>query len=148
MSLDYDLEFEQNIEPKKLLQLLVDLCGFQWQQTGISGFGLWINAYQEEDEDSRILMEETQFVPRTVVSFSFRSKEDLETEERTLIRSVMILLQKVSGNAILLFNYESIVCQRIKNRLIFNKKFWEKYTANEVFQLGISYELKELSTII
>ena len=147
MSLNYDLEFEKNIEPQELLRLLVDSCGFQWQQTGISGFGLWINAYQEE-EDIRILMKEIEFQPRTVVSFSFRSKDNLETEERTLIRIVITLLQKFSGNAILLFNYESIVCQRIENQLIFNKSLWEKYTVDEVHQLGISYELKELSSVI
>ena len=111
MSLDYDLEFEQNIEPKKVLELLVNLCEFQWQETGISGLGIWANAYQEEEEGIRILPEEKKkFKPQTVVSFSFRSENNIETEEKTLIGAVITLLKNVPGSAILLFNYEHLVC--------------------------------------
>ena len=148
MPLDYDLEFEQDIEPKKVLQLLVDSHRFQWQDVGISGFGIWINAYKEDEEDIKILTEKRiKFQPQTVVRFSYRSKSDSENEERTLIRAVMTLLNNVSGNAVLLFNCETIVFQRIENQLTFNNNFFEKYTADEMQKLNIPYKLEKLPKV-
>ncbi len=77
--------------------------------------------------------------------FRINTDDTLEIGERTLIRAVMTLLQKVTGNAILLFNYENLVLQRINNQLIFNQDMWEEWTANELEKVNLSYELKQLA---
>ena len=147
MSLSYTLELQKKLEPKQLLQLLIERHNLQWHQDTISGKGIWVNAYTEDDADNQSLTkEEFGFIPSTIISFRINTDDTLEIGERTLIRAVMTLLQQVTGNAILLFNYENLVLQRINNKLIFNKDMWEEWTANEMERVNIPYELKQLAS--
>ena len=145
MSLSYTLELEKKLEPKQLLQLLVERHNLQWHQETISGKRIWINAYIEDDpENQSLTKEEFGFVPSTIIGFQINTDDTLEIGEQTLIRAVMTILQEVIGNAILLFNYENLVLQRINNQLIFNQDMWEEWTASEIERFNIPYELKQL----
>ena len=147
MSLSYTLELEKKLEPKQLLQLLVERHNLQWHQETISGKGIWINAYAEDDpENQSLTKKEFGFIPSTIISFRVNTDDTLEIGERTLIRAVMTLLQQVTGNAILLFNYENLVLQRINNQLIFNQDMWEEWTANELEGINLPYKLKQFAS--
>ncbi len=148
MSLSYTLELETKVEPQKLLQLLVERHNLQWHQETISGKGIWVNAYVEDDpENQSLTKEEFGFIPSIIFAFRINTDDTLEIGEQTLIRAVMTLLQEVAGNAILLFNNENLVLQRINNQLIFNQDMWEEWTANELERINIPYELKQLASI-
>ncbi len=147
MSLSYTLELENKLEPKKLLQLLVERHNLQWHQDTISGKGIWINAHTEDDADNQSLTkEEFGFAPSTIIGFRINTDDTLEIIEQTLISAVMTILQEVTGNTILLFNYEKLVLKRINNQLIFNQDMWEEWTTSEIERFNIPYELKQLAS--
>ncbi len=65
---------------------------------------------------------------------------------RMVVRATMTLLHEVIGGAVLLFNYETIIVQRIDNQLIFNKNDLESWIASELDDLILYKNNTELAT--
>jgi hypothetical protein len=147
MALSYYLELEVGLKPQQALQIVANACPFQWQDNNLVGLGIQIRAFEEKDEENQALTEQFfGFVHSLVVSFRISSNQDIEQAERLMIRATLALLQKTTGDAVLLFNYENIVLQRIKNQLVFNQDFWDPWKADEIKNALIPYSLKVLSS--
>lgn len=145
MALSYELEMAVGLEPQQALQILANACSLQWQDNNLVGSGIQIRAFKETDEENRALTEQAfGFVPSLVVSFRIKSDQNIEQAERLMIRATLTLLQETTEDAVLLFNYENIVLQRIKNQLVINKDLWESWEADEIRNTMVPHSLKVL----
>ncbi len=144
MALSYGLEIATELKPIQALQIVADKCSLEWQQETLRGPGIQVIASEEEEDDQSLTEEAFGFRPSVFLGFRVNPGKNLEKAERTVIRATMALLQQVAGDAVLMFNYESIVLQRISNQLVFNQEMWERWTASEMANTTVLYELKEL----
>jgi hypothetical protein len=72
-----------------------------WQETITEGFG---------------------FAPTLSVGFRFKTNTDFDAFSKIMLQATMLLLE-YAGDAVLLFNYEIIVLQRIDGKLVFNSQY-------------------------
>jgi hypothetical protein len=72
-----------------------------WQQTLTEGFG---------------------FTPTLLVGFRFKTNTDFDAFSEIMLQATMLLLEH-ARDAVLLFNYEIIVLQRLGGNLVFNSQY-------------------------
>ena len=71
-----------------------------------------------------------------IVFNGFRSEADFELMFSALYEVVLFVLEKVMGDAILLYNGEIIDLKRIKGKLTFNQQQWTSLAAEILSRLG------------
>lgn len=152
MSLSYELILETELEPIQLMNVLAKDDELKWVGMNLVGLGITINLYEHLQEDLDEDSEEISYynllrlTPDVVIVISIDSSTDYKRSINTLIRSSIGLLKEITANAVLLFNYETIVFHKFDSHLVFNQQMWEPYIESELKNLNIQYELKKLES--
>ena len=108
-----------------------------------------MGAMQESDRGQAFMQSEFGFAPTVDVWFRINSRQDEEMGKQTLLRAVALLLDRFPGDAVLLFNGEHVVLQRLGGSLSFNNNFskllsyWPK---SELAVESLSYEWRSLTS--
>ncbi|MEA5567632.1 SitI3 family protein [Anabaena sp. UHCC 0399] len=144
MALSYGLELETDLSPKQVLHILAQKLDLKWQQETLHGSGVMINSHIEDEDNQLLFAEKLGYNPSVFVGFRVNPNQDFEEGMRTMIRACMNLLTQIKGNAVLLFNYETIVFQRINHELIFNQEMREPWIDAEMTNLNTPYKLQSL----
>ncbi|MHC5771272.1 MAG: SitI3 family protein [Nostoc sp.] len=144
MALSYGLELETDLSPKQVLHILAQKLDLKWEQETLLGSGVIINALIEDKDNQLLFNEKFGYKPSVFVGFRVNPNEYFEEGMRTMIRACMNWLTQIKGNAVLLFNYETIIFQRINYELIFNQEMCEPWIDAEIVNLNTSYKLQSL----
>ncbi|MBW4463638.1 MAG: hypothetical protein KME47_25850 [Nodosilinea sp. WJT8-NPBG4] len=147
MALSYELEMAADLDSQQALQIVANTCLLQWQGEQLIGNGIQVRAFKESEEDNQELTKQAfGFSPTLIVNFRIKSGQHSEQAERIMIRATAALLQATSKDAVLLFNYENIVLQRIHNQLIINQDLWDAWKADELKKIGMPHTIAVLSS--
>lgn len=146
MAIDYHLEFVSNLEPSEVLALLAEKLDFKWwEQSHLIGTGLTINSFNESRrvEFTQIFFEQAYgFRPTICVSFRLDKFADRDEGYRNMFRAVNLLLSHVSGDAVLMYNGEITVLQRIGGKL----ELSYKWNPTPPAELTLPYEMTTLAS--
>lgn len=130
MGLDYVLDLEAKIEQQQALHLIASEIGVApTDDTDIDTPILSIAVRKSADHRS-IILDDFGFLPTITATFrlSPETDEDEETGRHQLMRAVMTLLHNTDGNAVLQFNYDYPLLERINGRLVLNGD-WKEWTS-------------------
>ncbi|MCT7953857.1 SitI3 family protein [Laspinema palackyanum] len=122
MSLEYELRIVTDWQPLDILNLLSRELELEWEETRLFGPGIVLGATPETEHRQSMMMETFGFQPTVDVWFWLDSQENYQWGKQMLLDASMLVLNHLSGDAVLLFNSESTVLQRISGSLIFNQK--------------------------
>lgn len=122
MSLEYELLIGTNSQPLDILNLLSRELELEWEETRLFGPGIVLGATPETHDPQSIMMENFGFQPTLDLWFWLDSQENYQRGKQILLEATMLVLKHLSGDAVLLFNSEYTVLQRISGVLIFNQK--------------------------
>ena len=135
MSLDYELRIESHWEPEQVFHWLKDYLNFYPDsENTLYNPGILLGVHRETEKNQTMMKSWFGFKPTLIVWFVLDSLDDYEIGKTTLLKTVIRLLQEIPGDAVLLFNYESLVLQRIAGELIFNQTLqtWPRSEISEV----------------
>ncbi len=136
MSLDYELRIDSTWDYVELLRFVKESLSFQPEESEkfLCSPGIWLRISRETEKNQTMMKSWFGFKPTLRVGFVLDSLDDYEIGKTTLLKTVIRLLQEIPGDAVLLFNYESLVLQRIAGELIFNQTLqtWSKSEISEV----------------
>lgn len=122
MSLEYDLRIATNLQPNQTLELLAKQLNFEWEKNQtLYSPGIVISAIAENENRQTFMQSLFGFTPTVNIWFWLDSNQDYEQGKHSLLLATTTLLNNLSGDAVLLFNGESIVLEKIAGALIFNK---------------------------
>jgi len=126
MALDYYLvtqNVSNDIEPTIVLESLSQTFSLQKNQISgfLTGIGLTINAFEEDDEDSFFDSPN----PDVCVAFRIDKFEHYESGMNTMLKIVLWLMSYFNGNMIF-FSNEQKIFQRLSSQLSLNNdtEFW------------------------
>lgn len=122
MSLEYELRIVTDWQPLDILKLLSRELELEWEETRLFGPGIVLGATPETEHRQSMMMETFGFQPTMDVWFWLDSQENYQRGKQILLEASMLVLSHLPGDAVLLFNSESTVLQRISGFLIFNQK--------------------------
>lgn len=145
MALDYDLHMATALEPTQTLCLMLNKFSLKWNidNNWLVGAGVIVGAIKSTELNQSILEEEfCGFRPTVSVWFEI-DKFNYEEGMNTLRQATMEVLRQVPGDAVLLFNGETIVLQRLGGRLILNEG-WEDWNADLLAKVTLPYELRQI----
>lgn len=144
MALEFSLEAAMDVEPNHALHLIADTIGVSWaDQDHLSGLGVRISAINGTDLRKLVIADAFQFVPSLSVGFRVQPKENYQEGKHTVLRAVMVLLDHFSGDAVLLFNGEDVVLQRLNSSLVINN-YWSQWSTAQLAEIDQPYELRTL----
>ena len=143
MALNYVLNLEANIKPVEALQIISISLGLEWyKRDSLAGLGVVVYATQKSQIGQEVIAEEFGFQPNIVVDFRINPKDAYKEGKDTLIKGTFDLLDRVQGDAILLFNGEQPVLQRIKGKLKLYSG-WEATAITILHDRKLPYELEQ-----
>lgn len=123
MSLNYELRINTEWEAQQISDFLSKELSLEWgEESRLLSPGVVIGVFPEKETRRSIMQLEYGFKPTIDVWFWLNSNRDYEKGKHTLLTASMLLLSKLPGDAVLLFNYERTVLQRIEGTLIFNSQ--------------------------
>ncbi len=144
MSLNYEIKLGTELEPTQIMNILAKCNDLQWVEKSLNGLGILVNSYEEPDK--LYYKDIFGFAPTVIVDFKIKPNINYEKSIRIMIRVIMHLIKEITGNAILLFNYETIMFHKIGNQLIFNQEMCNPYIESELKNLDVQYEIKDLES--
>jgi hypothetical protein len=117
MALDYSLILEADLESQSALKLILPIFDFKQCEEEKYLFGinnLLIGSCEESELSKSIIEEDFGFRPSFYVWFRIRSNDDEDRKGRAMMTEIVLeVLHQIPGNAVLLFNGETMVLQRI-----------------------------------
>jgi len=122
MGLDYSLELSTSMKPIQALERLAgQIAGLTWSEDRFSvfGTGVMISAIEPRESWRETLEHGFHFVSTLSVGFRFVSDVDRDRLRSFLLQGTMLLLEHAQ-DAVLLFNGEHIILQRLGGQLAFN----------------------------
>lgn len=123
MSLDYELRIVTDWQPQQVSELLATELDLQWgEENRLFNSGVIAAVFPEKERTQSLMLELYGFQPTIDVWFRLKKREDEDLDKETLLRASMLLLGKLPGDAVLLFNYERTVLQRLQGILVFNSQ--------------------------
>lgn len=128
MALEYELALSTRMTPTQVLEMLSRQLGeliLRWN--GKNSDYLWgptinINVSEPIRSTPAIIKEGFGFLPTLMVGFRFTTNTDYDVFRQSMLQATMLLLEQ-SQDAVLLFNYEIIVLQRLGGKLTFNADY-------------------------
>jgi hypothetical protein len=125
MSTYYRLELDTNFEPAHVMNMLSDELKvelIEWNGSlNLRAAGIWIGIQNREPSGQQIIQDAYGFRPTVVINFEIYDREDTEAGKQLMVRAVLALLGRMPGDAVLLFNGEHTVLQRIGGKLAINR---------------------------
>jgi len=140
MALSYGLEIEAKLEPARALHIIADDLGLERQEGVLKGPGITVNACRQDEFEKSVTDHEFGFRPAICVGFRINPNLEYEEGVRTVFRATMILLREVAGDAVLLFNYDTMILGRIDNQIIFDRNNLEPCIGSEMDELTLLCE--------
>ncbi|MCT7978521.1 ribbon-helix-helix domain-containing protein [Laspinema olomoucense] len=122
MSLEYELRIVTDWQALDILNLLSRELELEWEETRLFGPGIVLGATPETEHRQSMMMETFGFKPTLDLWFWLDSQENSQRGKQILLEASMLVLNHLSGDAVLLFNSEYTVLQRISGFLIFNQE--------------------------
>lgn len=123
MATDYGLALSTSMQPEEALRLMVEQFHFNWDSDTLMGPALWISAQVPPSGWKTMIEEAFHFRPDLGVVFRLDPNSDeYEEGNRVMLRATMLLLEH-SRDAVLLFNGEYIVLQRLGGQLVLNADY-------------------------
>jgi hypothetical protein len=125
MALEYELALSTRMTPAQVLGMLSkQLGGLTLLWNGKNSDYLWgptinINVNEPIRSMPDTIKEGFGFPPTLMVGFRFTNNTDYDVSRQLMFQATMLLLEQAQ-DAVLLFNYEFIVMQRLGGRLTFN----------------------------
>lgn len=112
----------------------------------VKGPGVLVSAVAASSRRKSLIEEIFGFRPDITVWFRIQPKENYSKGKDTILRATMVLLKEAQGDAVLLFNGEEIVLQRIGGKLVYNKGFsdWDLSQLDRVS--AFEYEVRDLKS--
>jgi len=135
MALSYGLEIEAELEPTRALHIIADDLGLERQEGVLKGPGVTVNVCKQDEFDKSVTEQEFGFRPAICVGFRINSNSEYEEGVRIVFQATMILLREVAGDAVLLFNYDTMILRRIDNQIIFDRNNLEPCIDSELDEL-------------
>jgi hypothetical protein len=144
MALGYYLEMETQLKPPRALEVLAAWNReLAWSEEGfLLSDSTIITSTSEFYEGWRESIHHGfSFTPTLSVGFRFISNTDYDRFRQLMLQATMLLLEH-ARDAVLLFNAESIVLQRLGGRLTFNseQQIWDDDWLKS--RMDASYELR------
>ena len=121
MAISYGLEIATLLKPQQALELMAAHQDLSWQDHSLRGEGIQIHASYLDDSDQLLTEEDFGFRPTLEVNFRLNPSQ-YDTAMKALCDANLALLTQETGDAVLLFNYETVVLQRINGHLTFNSE--------------------------
>jgi hypothetical protein len=118
MALSYVLEIETKITSEILLSMIN-------HQFSINNNELIIIVDEVEISDIELTESLFNFRPNLSVMFRINSLNNNHYYLKLIAQISLFVLERISGNAVLLFNEEIMIIQRINEKLIFNQQEWQ-----------------------
>lgn len=145
MASEYSLVISTDLAPIRALHIVSKGLGLKWEDsnTYLVGLGVLVGATSQGGLGQSVIEEAFGFRPDISVLFRINPKEDHEKGRHTLLRATMELLRQIPGDAVLLFNGENIILQRIEGQLVLNEE-WGNWTASQLTEVTLPYELCNL----
>ena len=133
MALEYLLHLSTSLKPARALELLSKNIGglaLTWNGKN-SDYLLGPTIEIDVSEPFRSLQESIRdgyrFIPTLEVGFRFKNNTDYDTSRQLMFQATLLLLEQAQ-DAVLLFNYERTVLQRLDGKLAFNSGYhmWDE----------------------
>jgi hypothetical protein len=118
MALSYVLEIETKITSEILLSMIN-------HQFSIDNNELIIIVDELEISDIELTESLFNFRPNLAVMFRINSLNNNHYYLKLIAQISLFVLERISGNAVLLFNEEIMIIQRSNEKLIFNQQEWQ-----------------------
>lgn len=131
MALSYVLEIETKIESEILSNLINN-------QFFINQKELIIVIEEMEECDLDLTESLFNFRPNLAVIFRINSLYNNHKNLKLIAQITLFILQKIIGNAILLYNEEIMIMQRIDEQLIFNQQEWKILSGVDINNLMLT----------
>ena len=145
MSLDYELRIITDWQPQQISELLVKELDLQWgEENRLFNSGVIAAVFPEKERTQSLMLESYGFKPTIDVWFRLKKRENEDLDKHTLLTASMLLLNKLPGDAVLLFNYEQTVFQRLQGTLIFNSQPATWQEAELAAEVKLPYYLQPL----
>ncbi|HYO60164.1 SitI3 family protein [Archangium sp.] len=125
MALEYSLELSTSMRRTQALEALAGrVDGLTWGRDGIFLLGstITISASEPPGIARKVIERGFKFVPTLSIGFRFISNTDYEIFGKIMLQGTMLLLEHAQ-DAVLLFNEEIIVLQRLGGQLAFNSDY-------------------------
>lgn len=125
MALVYELELSTSVSCMQVLDLLVvQVNGLEQDDDRPFLFGptITIGVTESDAMSRKVIKRGFQFDPTLSIGFRFVNNTDYDTFKQSMLRATMLLLAHAQ-DAVLLFNYEIIVLQRLGGKLVFNSEY-------------------------
>ena len=149
MSAEYQLYLATIIEPLEALQIVSQGFELEWvdEPNGpcLFGSGMLLGANHGIEFQS-IIEEEFGFVPNITIWFRLNWDADFAKADQIMIRVTIELLRQSSEDAVLLFNYDSIVLQRLGGNLLLNDAF-NPWITDLLPEVTLPYEIRNLPSL-
>lgn len=145
MAVEFSLVISTDIEPIQALHIVFKKVGLEWRDsnTYLVGPGVLVSSIRKGALGQSVIEEAFGFRPNISVFFRISPKEDYEKGRHTLLQATIELLRQVPGDAVLLFNGENIVLQRIGGQLVLNEE-WGNWTPSQLADVTLPHELRNL----
>jgi hypothetical protein len=129
MALEYDLDLATHLEPTRALEELASkIPGLHWGEDRSFLFdeSAQITAAESLAITQNIIRDGFHFTPTLGIGFRHINNSNWDRFKETTLQAVVFLLEH-SQEAVLLFNGETIVFQRLGGKLTFNSSYrlWE-----------------------
>lgn len=125
MALEHDLYLSIQTTPAQALKQLADqLPGLSWSQDRslLNGTPAQLSAAEPLARTQRMFEDAFHFTPTLGVGFRRKYDADWDSLRQLLLDATLLLLDDAK-DAVLLFNGEIIVLQRLGGRLVFNSDY-------------------------
>jgi hypothetical protein len=130
MALSYYLQLSTHTRPAQALEKLASqIPGLTWSEDGYLLVDPTIKLHATESRalTQDIIKEAFHFTPTLTVGFRFTNNTDDEKAREIMFQATMLMLEQAQ-DAVLLFNGELIVLQRLGGQLTFNSDYhaWDE----------------------
>lgn len=151
MALQYALYIETALDPKQAIERLFEAIGIQTytllsERPGVyaspSGPAFVTLAYKMPDEGRAFLVEELGIEASVIILFRLND-EDREAQKYGLLQATIALLQRIPGDALLLFNGEVVWLFRKEGILTLNSGM-ELWTPTYLSLVEGDYVMKDI----
>lgn len=125
MALEYDLNLTTRLDEKQALEMLAGrIPGLNWgdDYSFLVDSTATITALVASASTRRLFEDTFHFVPTLGIGFRFVSNTDYDRFRLLMLQATTLLLEH-ARDAVLLFNYETIVLQRFGGKLVLNSDY-------------------------
>lgn len=148
MATEYHLSVATPQEPQPVVQLLAEALRLEQQPDGfLVGPGILLGVRPMTGLRRTVLREAFGFDPSLSILFRMYNNapdDEYSMGKHILIRATMLVLERDPGDAVLLFNGEQVILQRLQGRLALNHD-WQEWTSYQLLaDVTLPYTLRAL----